>query len=195
MTTTPTDASDSGPLSAEERETLRIANERLNGRILGAAKVATVNGWTLAIFGGLSVMTGVFGLTGPVVGAGLLAFAWNEFRGRRLLRKIDLVGPRILAWNQIALAGGVLAYCAWSSYRAWADRGDELAQLEAVLGVSADEVARLAVLVYAIVFVLTAVLLGFTARYHFVRGQRLEQYLGETPGWVVDIQRSMSPLR
>lgn len=194
MTTTPADASDSGPLSADERETLRIANERLNKRILGAAKVATVNAWTLAGFGGLSVMTGVFSPTGLVVGAGLLAVAWNEFRGRSLLRKLDLEGPRILAWNQIALTGGVLAYCAWSSYRAWSDHEGELGQLEAALGVSAKDVALLAVLVYAIVFVVTAVVLGITARYHFVRGRRLEQYLGETPAWVVDIQRSMSPL-
>lgn len=194
MTTTPADGSGSGPLSAEERETLQIANERLGERILGATKVATLNAWTLAVFGGLSLMTGVFGLTGPVVGAGLLAFAWNEFRGRRLLRKIDLEGPKILAWNQIGLAGGVLVYCGWSSYRAWAGHGEELAQLEAALGVSAVEVARLTVLVYAIIFVVTAVVLGFTARYHFVRGSRLEQYLGETPGWVVDIQRSMTSL-
>ena len=192
MTTTPADTSDSGPLRAEEREALRIANERVNKQILGAAKVATVNAWTLAVFGGLSVMAGVFSLTALVVGAGMLAFAWNEFRGRSLLRKLDLEGPRVLAWNQIALAGGVLVYCAWSSYQAWA--GDELAQFEDALGVSAEEVARLAILVYAVVFLVTAVVLGFTARYHFMREQRLEQYLGETPGWVVDIQRSMSPL-
>ena len=192
MTTTPADTSDSGPLSAEERETLRIANQRLNKQILGAAKVATVNGWALAVFGGLSVMTGVLSLTGLVVGVGLLAFAWNEFRGRGLLRKLDLEGPRVLAWNQIALAGGVLVYCAWSFYQAWA--GDELAQFEDALGVSAEEIARLAILVYAIVFLVTAVVLAFTARYHFVRERRLELYLGETPGWVVDIQRSMSPL-
>ena len=192
MTTTPADTSDSGPLSAEERETLRIANQRLNKQILGAAKVATVNGWALAVFGGLSVMTGVFNLTGLVIGALLLAFAWNEFRGRSLLRKLDLEGPGVLARNQIALAGGVLVYCAWSFYQAWA--GNELAQFEDALGVSAEEIARLAILVYAIVFLVTAVVLGFTARYHFVRERRLELYLGETPEWVVDIQRSMSPL-
>ena len=171
MTTTPADTSDSGPLRAEEREALRIANERVNKQILGAAKVATVNAWTLAVFGGLSVMAGVFSLTALVVGAGMLAFAWNEFRGRSLLRKLDLEGPRVLAWNQIALAGGVLVYCAWSSYQAWA--GDELAQFEDALGVSAEEVARLAILVYAVVFLVTAVVLGFTARYHFMREQRL----------------------
>jgi hypothetical protein len=88
----------------------------------------------------------------------------------------------------------VLVYCAWNSYRAWANRGEELVQLEAILGISADEVAGLTVLVYAIVFVATGIVLAFTARYHRRRGQRLEQYLAETPGWVIDIQRSMSPL-
>ena len=190
----PTNDSDSGPLSPEEHETLRIANEGLNKRILGAAKVATFNAWSLAVFGGLSLMTGLFSLTGLVVGAGLLAFARHEFRGRALLRKLDTEGPRILVRNQIGLAGGVLAYCAWSSYGAWVNRGDELAALEAALGVSADDVAGLTVAVYAIIFVVTGIVLAFTARYHSVRGRRLEQYLGETPEWVVDIQRSMSPL-
>ncbi len=146
------------------------------------------------MFGGLSLMTGLLSLTGVVIGAALLAFSWNEFRGRKFLRKLDVQGPRILAWNQIGLAVGVFVYCGWSANRAWVQRGTELAQLEAALGVSAADVAALTVLVYAIVFVVTAVVLAFTARYHFVRGRRLEQYLEETPGWVVDIQRSMSPL-
>ena len=180
--------SDSGPLSPEEHETLRIANEGLNKRILGAAKLATFNSWSLAVFGGLSLMTGLFSLTG------LLAFARQEFRGRALLRKLDTEGPRILARYQIGLAGGVLAYCAWTSYGVWVNRGDELAALEAALGVSADDVAGLTVALYARIFMVTGIVLAFTARYHSVRGRRLEQYLGETPEWVVDIQRSMSPL-
>jgi hypothetical protein len=72
--TTPTN-DDNGPLSAEQSETLRIANESLKERILGAAKVATFNAWSLAVFGSLSVLTGIFSLTGLVVGVGLLAFA------------------------------------------------------------------------------------------------------------------------
>ncbi len=169
-----------------------MANEGLNKRILGAAKLATVNGWSLAVFGGLSVMVGLISLTSLVIGAGLLAFAWNEFRGRALLRKLDLDGPRILAWNQIGLAGGVFVYCAWSSYRVWGSQGEELALLEVALGVSPEDVALLTVLVYTIVFVVTGLVLAVTARYHFVRLRRLEQYLGETPEWVVDIQRSMA---
>jgi len=66
--------------------------------------------------------------------------------------------------------------------------------LEAALGISADDFAGLTVLVYGIVFVVTAVVLGLTARYHLVHGRRLEVYRAETPEWVIDIQRSISPL-
>jgi hypothetical protein len=137
-------------------------------------------------------MVGLISLTSLVIGAGLLAFAWNEFRGRALLQKLDLDGPRILAWNQIGLAGGVFVYCAWSAYGVWANQGEELALLEVALGVSAEDVVRLTILAYAMVFVVTGLVLAVTARYHFVRGRRLEQYLTETPGWIVDVQRSMA---
>lgn len=185
------DPPEAGPLDAEQRETLRAANERLGSRILGSEKVAGFNAWTLAIFGGISLLTGVFSAAGLVVGAGLLIFAWNEFRGRALLRRLDRRGPRVLAWNQIALAAAVLLYCGWSGWRAWARPDPSLARLESVLGMSPGTVAELTVTVYAAVFVVTALFLGFTARYHFVRASRLEAYLERTPGWVVEIQRSM----
>jgi hypothetical protein len=193
VSTPPTDAPATGPLGAEQRETLSAANARLSKQVLGSAKVATLNAWSLAVFGGLSVLSGLFSFAGLVIGVGLLAFAWNEFRGRALLRKLDVEGPRVLARNQIALVGAVFVYCSWSAYRAWAGRSEELAVLEEALGISADDVAGLTVLVYGIVFVVTAVVLGLTARYHLVRGQRLEVYRAETPEWVIDIQRSMSP--
>ena len=138
------------------------------------------------------MLTGLFSFAGLVIGAGLLAFAWNEFRGRALLRGLDAEGPRALARNQLGLIGGVALYCVWSSYNVWGNRSGELAQLEAALGIAGDDVARLTVLVYGIVFVLTAIVLGFTARYYLIRARRLEEYRAETPDWVIDIQRSMS---
>lgn len=179
-----------GPLSPEQKEALREANERLRKPILGSATVATFNAWTLAVFGGLSALAGLFSPATLLVGIALLGIAWNEFRGRRLVRELNPLGPRILGWNQIILAGAVFVYCAWSSWRAWARPEPVLAQLEAALGMAPGEVARLTVTVYAVVFVVTALILGLMARYHFARGPRLDAYLEETPEWIVDIQRS-----
>lgn len=191
---TPTNPTSTSPLNPEQLETLAVANVRLNKQILGATKLATFNAWSLAVFGGLSLLSGLFSFAGLVIGVVLLAFAWNEFRGRTLFRNLDCEGPRVLAQNQIGLAGALLLYCARSSYQAWTNRSGELAQLEAALGISPDDVAGLTVLVYGIVFVVTALVLGLTARYYRVRGRRLEEYRAETPEWVIDIQRSMSPL-
>ena len=178
------------PLDAEQRETLLQANERLRKRILGAGKVAAFNGWTLVVFGALSLLTGAFSATGLVVGVVLLGFGWNELRGRRLLRRLDRNGPHVLGWNQIGLAVAAFVYCAWSSWRAWAHPEPMLAELETTLGISSSEIARMTVLAYAVVFVVSAVALALTARYHFTRRERLEAYLRETPEWVVEIQRS-----
>lgn len=178
------------PLDAEQRETLRRANERLRDRILGAGKVAAFNGWTLVVFGVLSILTGAFSPTGLLIGVVLLVFGWNELRGRLLLRHLDGRGPVVLGWNQIGLALAVFLYCVWSSWRAWAHPEPMLAELETTLGISPSEIARMTVLAYAVVFMVSAVALALTARYHFARRERLEAYLRETPEWVVDIQRS-----
>ena len=44
------------------------------------------------------------------------------------------------------------------------------------------------------VIVLTALFQGLNARYYFARSQRVKDYLKETPGWIVEIQRSTSTL-
>lgn len=191
MSTQPDPGPGESPLSPEQRRELGAAEKRLRKRILGAAKVATFNGWTLGAFGVLSLLTAAFSVVGLVAGAVLLGFAWNELRGRRRLRALDPEGPRILAWNQVGLAAGVLAYCAWSAYRAMARPDPMLASLEETVGLSAGEIGRLSAIGYGAVFVLTALVLGLTARYYGVRAARLEDYLRETPAWLVDLQRSI----
>lgn len=183
-------ATSEGPLSPDQREELQRANERLQKPILGSAKVAGINAWTLAIFGGLSVLAGLFSLSTLIVGVALLAIAWNEFRGRDLVRRLDPRGPRILAWNQLVLVVAVGIYCTWRSWVAWARPEPSVTELETALDLDPGEVGRLTVMAYGAVFVITAVVLVFTARYHLRRASRLETYLRDTPSWVVDIQRS-----
>ena len=44
-------------------------------------------------------------------------------------------------------------------------------------------------MVYGIVIVLTLLVQGLNARYYFVRVQQLQDYLAQTPKWIVDMQR------
>ena len=45
-----------------------------------------------------------------------------------------------------------------------------------------------------VVIVLTVLFQGLNARYYFARTRRVEDYVKETPGWIVEIQRSTSAL-
>ena len=142
MSTTPTSEGGQSPLSPSQQEDFAQAGERAR-KILAAAKVATFNGWTLGVFAAISLLFGLFSMTGFIVGICLAVVAWNEFRGRGLLRRFDLRGLKLLVRNQIALMSLVVAYCLWSMYRAVTDPSDEVVRLEELAGLSGDFVTNL----------------------------------------------------
>ncbi len=184
----PESDADQGPLSPEQKEDLTRATERA-GKILGAGKVATFNGWTLGVLGAISLLFGLFSLTGFIAGACLLVVAWNEFRGRNMLRHFDPQGPDLLWKNQVGLMSAVIVYCAWSMYKPVAFPSSGVAQLEELAGLPADSIANLTLFVYGIAILLTLLFQGLNARYYFARVQMLADYLRETPDWIVDLQK------
>lgn len=188
MPTHPESDANQGPLSPEQREELTTATERA-GKILGAGKVASFNGWTLGVIGAISLLFGLFSLTSFIAGACLLLVAWNEFRGRDMLRSFDPKGPDLLWKNQTGLMSAVIAYCAWSIYKAKAHPSAEVAQLEELAGLPADFITDMTVTVYASAILLTLLFQGLNARYYFARVQMLADYLRETPDWIVDLQK------
>lgn len=178
------------PLTPERQAELRDAKERA-GSFLGAARVAAFNGWSIGVFAVLSILFGLFSLTGLAVGAGLALVARNEFVGRGRLRSFDLSGLELLWRNQIGLMTLIIAYCVWSMYRTVAAPDPEMAQLTDLLGgETGDVVQSLTLTMYAAVIVVTGIFQGLNARYYFVRVDRLRDYVRETPQWVLDLQRS-----
>jgi hypothetical protein len=103
------------PLSVSHHQELAAATRR-GEPIRRAARVASFNAWTTAIFAGLSAPFALFSLVGLLVFAALAAVAWNEFRGRRRLLDFDPAGPSILGWNQLGLLGLIAVYCLWALY-------------------------------------------------------------------------------
>jgi hypothetical protein len=188
MPTHPESDANQGPLSPEQREELTRATERA-GKILGAGKVASFNGWTLGVIGAISLLFGLFSLTGFIAGACLLVVAWNEFRGRDMLRSFEPQGPDLLWKNQVGLMSLVIAYCAWSIYKAKAYPSSEVAQLEELAGLPTDFITDMTVTVYGAAILLTLLFQGLNARYYFARVQMLAEYLRETPDWIVDLQK------
>ncbi len=185
---------DGVPLSSEQRKELSEANERA-AKVLGAAKVATFNGWTIGIFAAIGLLFGIFSVTALVMGVGMGLVARNEFRGRKLLRQFDPLGPRLLGRNQLGFMGLIIVYCLWSMYQIVSDPMTATKGLEAITDSFGPLVTNLALAVYGTVIVLTALFQGLNARYYFVRIERVEDYLRETPGWIVEIQRSTSALQ
>ena len=50
-----TTTTDEGPLSPDQQEQLALANRRAK-KVLGAAKVATFNGWSIGLFAAISLL-------------------------------------------------------------------------------------------------------------------------------------------
>jgi len=183
-----------GPLSAQHQQDLSAANQRAK-KILRAAKLATFNAWTAAVFATFSLVFGLFSISGLMVGAGLAVVARNEFRGRNLLHRFDLRSTQLLGWNQVGFMILLVAYSAWciyaaitgpNPYEAYIDKYPELAS---VLEPLTNMHVTMTLGVYGAVIVLSVIFQGLNALYYFKRGKLLEAYLRHTPAWIVELQR------
>ncbi len=190
---TPHPMTGGAPLTSEQHKELSEANERAR-KVLGAAKVATFNGWTIGVFAAIGLLFGIFSVTALVMGVGMGLVARNEFRGRTLLRQFDPLAPRRLGRNQLGFMALIIVYCLWSMYQTVSNPLTEIEGLGAIADSVGGLVTNLTLAVYGVVIVLTVLFQGLNARYYFARTQRVEDYLRETPGWIVEIQRSTSAL-
>lgn len=180
-------------LTPGQRAELAAANDHAE-KILRAGRVATFNGWTIGTFGALSVLLGFGSLTALVVGACLLVVAWNELRGRNMLRRFEPAGARLLGRNQLGLMALIVAYCLWSIHGALYHPSESVRQLEDFLG-GPGTVTHMVAWGYAAVIVLSILVQGLNARYYFARVQQLESYLAGTPAWIIELQRATTELR
>lgn len=177
-------------LTPEQQQELHDARERA-GSFLGAAKVAAFNGWTVGFFAVVSILFGFFSRTSFLVGVGLALVARNEFVGRSRLRSLDPSGLELLWRNQVGFTALIVAYCAWSIYRAAVAPDPRMTELADLLGDGAGELIQsLTVILYSAVIVATVIFQGLNARYYFVRVAMIREYVRDTPQSVLDLQRS-----
>ncbi len=188
-----TTTTDDGPLSPDQQEQLALANRRAK-KVLGAAKVATFNGWSIGLFAAINLLFAIFSFTALVMAIGLAVVARNEFRGRSLLRSFSPHGGRLLGKNQLGFMGLLIAYCLWSIYGTITNPITEIAGMEVLTEAVGDLVTDLTMAVYGVVIVVSVLAQGLNARYYFVRTRLVEDYVRETPEWIVELQRSSSVL-
>lgn len=174
-------------LSAEERAALARARDALRP-VHRAGRWATFTLWTVGGFGALTVLWGlVAGGGGLVVGAALMAVAWNERRGRDRLLALDPHGARILGWNQILLAAVITVYLGLVILRSRTTTDPSLQELQTMVGLDPDLVADLTTMVYGAVIVIVDLVQVFMARFHFRRESMAEAVRRDTPPWVLDV--------
>ena len=178
------------PLTPEQQKVLEQAGERARA-FTGAARVAAFNGWSIGFFAAVTLLFGIFNLTALVLGVGMAVVARNEFKGRAGTLAADPAGPGLLWRNQVGFMGLIIVYCLWSMYSTVANPDPQMAELTELLGGDMDELVRsLTLTVYGAVIAATALFQGLNARYYFRRVAMIEEYLSETPAWVLELQES-----
>lgn len=175
-------------LTAEQRAALVAAEARMKP-IRRAAAIATVNGWTLIVFGALTALLGLGSVYLMVVGVAVAAVGWRELRARDRLRALDPDGAKTLGWNQIVLLAVVAVYCVVAIVRTNAGGSTtSVSQLEELAGLPAGYVAELTTTVYLGLLVVVCGFQALMARFHFARVSMLQEHLRDTPRWVEEVQ-------
>ncbi len=182
------------PLSAEHVREMHDARGRAK-RIRRCITVATFDGWSVGIFGALTLLFGIFSAVGWILGGGMCAIAYVELSTLNRLKRLEPAAARRLGWNQLALASLLLAYAGWSLYGTWFGPGPLAATIAAapetaqMLAPYSSIIRLISVAVYVALAAVAIFAQGGTALYYFTREKYIRAYHAETPGWIVEFQR------
>lgn len=166
-------------------------------KIRRAVLAAMFEGITVIVFGVLSILFGLGSLGDFLVGLVLLAIGVIEVWGAGRLRRLDLRGPRILMWNQLAFAALILLYAFWKLYAEvvhptadFSDLSPSDAQVINQSGFVPTNITHLILMVmYGSLIAVAAIEAGM-AMYYRSRGKFLQDYLEQTPDWIVSMQKT-----
>jgi hypothetical protein len=178
------------PLDAGQMGELVAAVDR-SRRLLRAGRAAAFTGGSLLVFGALSILVSVLSPPGVLVGGALLFLGWNELEGRKLLLRFQPQGPRRLAHNQLWLLAVIVAYCGWAIYRTRTAPSASVTEMETLLGLGEGFVSDATAAAYALVMAVGAAFQWGMYRFHLARIALLQDYVKETPPWVVEVLRSV----
>jgi hypothetical protein len=196
-------ATPSPELSADQLAELARAKER-GAKLKRAVRVATADAWVTAIFAAGAILTSCGGIEQFLIGLALGWVAFNSFRGAARLKRFELDAPGRLAFNQIVLASAIILY---ASYSLWQVSTGKSALLKVIAGDTnygemglgsagkmVGDIQNIIIfalkLTYLLLIIGTIVGQGLTALYYKSRRRILDEYLNQTPQWVVDLQKS-----
>ncbi len=196
-------ASNVAPAALTPEQLAEIARAKQRGvKLQRAVRVATTDAWITAIFAVGAILTSCGGIDQLAIGIALAWVAFTSFRGAARLKRFDRSAPGRLAFNQVFLASAIILYAA---YELWAISAGKSALLQALagnasygglgdMGQAVDSIRDLIIWALKATYILlmlgTIVGQGLTAMYYRSRLQILEDYLDQTPQWVVDLQKA-----
>jgi hypothetical protein len=174
-------------LAASHAQTLKIR------RAIG---IARFDGWTVGIFGALTLLFGITTVSGVVLGGALGVIAYVEMRASLRLRKLQPASTRVLGFNQLGLACVLITYAAWRIYHEMNGTGEyaAIAASDADLGrvlQPVEDLTRFFILaMYGGLIAVAVFAQGGLALYYFTREKYVRAYLAHTPDWVLAVQRA-----
>jgi len=195
---TPPPIPSASPFTPEQMTQLADARKALKP-IRRAVTVANMDGWSLAVFAGLTVICGLSSVTALLVGAGLGVVAYIELRAIPRLRELDPTVANTLGYNQLALAGVLIVYSVFSLVHPSPALKEAITNSAELKNAGLDPemfkgMESLESLINnAVYFTLIAVAVfvqGSTALFYFRRKHMIESYLTQTPPWIVQMQKS-----
>lgn len=162
------------------------------GTIRRAAAVASFSGWTTAIGAVISLALAAAGGWVNLAAAAVLGVvAFNELRGRRMLLRLDLGGPLLLAINQGALALAAVAYAGWGLWEGTSAYDAKLAEIAAADPELAETLASMVrgatAAVYVTIGFVGFLVPGLTALYYYSRRPVIARLRRTTPAWARDV--------
>jgi hypothetical protein len=183
------------PLSPQHLREMQDARVRAK-KVRRCIAVANFDGWSVGIFGALTLLFGLFSVVGWLLGGGMLAIAYVELSTVPRLKRLAPGAARRLGWNQIALGSLLLGYAGWSLYQS-VYGPDPLASTIAQAPEAAEmlapysEIARMIGIAVYVGLALVAIFAqGGTALYYFTREKHVRAYREQTPAWIIEFQQS-----
>lgn len=180
-------------MTSDQQRALENANDRAK-KIHRMAGVAAFNGWSLGIFAAISIPFAFFSVSSAIITIGLGILAFNEFKGRRMIRAFDPGAGKLLVMNQIGLMTLLVGYGAWGLYKALTDPSPYAEYMN--MGAGTEMIQNIeelrvifSIAVYAGVIFFTLIFQGLNAWYYHRRGKMIQTYIDSTPGWILQFQR------
>jgi hypothetical protein len=182
-------------LTPEHLDQLTTARTQ-SKKIRRAIAVAAFDGYTIATFAGLTLLTGLTDPASILLGLAMSAVAIIELRAGNKLRRLNPAAAKTLGFNQLAFAAVLIvyaitrliaAYHAPSPYQAYKSADPAMAKMLNPI----EDLSRLVnVGIYAAMIGIACVAQGGLALYYFSRAKHLHRYVHTTPQWILTMQRA-----